>query len=336
MYFSFPEFMYPFIIQLQIAADMMKKKNDGSSQRTAIILCDNLVELICYRSCEDLLGWFVIHEKIDRLGRGLGVDYPKVNKLSWDDWKDGHSWSFDTKLALLAKHDRISKSEQSFLLSMHRYRNELYHQGLKWTKVLSCLAVTYHRFACEMLSRLKLPYIDYLDRPKSVDGYETIFEHIEGEDWGSKLLDAFEGDWYSADETAALLSEFCVTMLGALDRDIEFIMDARSDIVNATQVINESVFDAEVPEVFRLQHDVDSEAATKRIESARKKYYKNDPRPRLYKAAAAVSREKDEIKCVIRFDTLFREVDCLNSAVRNLAERVDEAIQHQIDVMRGK
>ncbi len=65
---------------------------------------------------------------------------------------------FEEKPKFLRKLNKISEEELHFILTCHKYRNELYHTGIKYDDIIFPLSWYYHELACELLCRLKLSY----------------------------------------------------------------------------------------------------------------------------------------------------------------------------------
>jgi len=133
-----------YIEQLDRAAEEMHGGSDVGN-RLALILVDNIVELMLHRWCE---------------GR-----FKSANALSLQDKQPRYnraakarvlSHRFDEKLKFVKAEEQLSEIEANFIGICHKYRNEAYHVGLSRENILFPVASLYHELACELFLRLDI------------------------------------------------------------------------------------------------------------------------------------------------------------------------------------
>jgi len=136
-------YLAPCIEQLHSAAEHLDSSNAVLS-RIALILTDNIVELMAHRACIRIVRWNPLYKKLTsrQKQRALGDD-------------------FASKLSLLAETEEITIEQAKFAGLAHRYRNTAYHRGVLFEPFLFELACAYHDVACQIFSLLKNPYIGW-------------------------------------------------------------------------------------------------------------------------------------------------------------------------------
>jgi hypothetical protein len=129
------QYTYAGIEQLDLAAVQLHQDNPAY-RRFALILTDNVVELLAYNRCKSELNLYC--------GR-----YPtktRVGVLGND---------FHAKLSFLATLGLLPQDELAFVGAAHEYRNESYHTGIVHDDIFHALAWHYHAVACELFVRLR-------------------------------------------------------------------------------------------------------------------------------------------------------------------------------------
>ncbi|MDR5813845.1 hypothetical protein QCE62_09630 [Caballeronia sp. LZ033] len=131
-----------YIEQLDRAAEELRGGTDVGN-RLALILVDNVVELMLHRWCESRFksaNAFSLNQKDPRYN-GLA----KARVLGT---------RFDEKLKFVKAEDQLSEVEANFIGLCHKYRNEAYHLGLSRENVLLPVSWLYHQLTCELFLRL--------------------------------------------------------------------------------------------------------------------------------------------------------------------------------------
>lgn len=113
--------------------------NHPLNGRIALILVDNGLELMCHLKCTDLLC-----DDRRRSPRGL----------TQEQRNDARGRAFDRKIGLLQDVGHIRSEQVQAITTLHGYRNQLYHVGLRDDPVIGQLAHLYFHFAAELLEPL--------------------------------------------------------------------------------------------------------------------------------------------------------------------------------------
>jgi hypothetical protein len=132
------------IEQLDLAAQQLQHDN-AAYRRFALILTDNIIELMCYDRCE--------HEfRFEDLLRGHGkCPRGKKAEVLGSDFKG--------RLRFLQSIGLLTADQQTLAAYAHDYRNESYHTGIVHDDIMHALAWHYHRFACDMFVALRHGYV---------------------------------------------------------------------------------------------------------------------------------------------------------------------------------
>lgn len=129
------------VTQLDLAATFL---SEGApiKDRLALILVDNVVELLMHTRCtSDSHDWLIQHGHAPERERKLRVALGE---------------KFVPKVAYLRSIGTVTDDERLFLTCAHRLRNEAYHAGVMHDDVLHPIAWTYHGVACGLLAKLHL------------------------------------------------------------------------------------------------------------------------------------------------------------------------------------
>ena len=134
------------VTQLDLAAEFLRAESPIRN-RLALILVDNVVELLMHTRCvADSHDWLIKHghkpEQEKKLHVALGE-------------------KFAPKLAYVHSIGKLTDDERQFLGKAHRLRNEAYHSGVMHEGVLHPIAWTYHDVACALLVRLHLRVVGH-------------------------------------------------------------------------------------------------------------------------------------------------------------------------------
>ncbi|KWF99081.1 hypothetical protein [Burkholderia cepacia] len=131
-----------YVEQLDRGAEELHAGTDVGN-RLALILVDNVIELLLHRYCESRFGWagkLEFPEAPQRYTRAA-----KARVLGQ---------RFDEKLKFVKAENRLSEVEFGFIGVCHKYRNEAYHIGVSRENVLFPIAWLYHQLACDIFVRL--------------------------------------------------------------------------------------------------------------------------------------------------------------------------------------
>jgi hypothetical protein len=133
--------------QLDRATDELA---DGSAiaGRLALILIDNVVELLMHRRCADIF----------QREAGFDPDPTKPGRYSRAARFRVLGQRFDEKYKFLLGEGDLSQQELDFVRICHNIRGEAYHAGLTHDVFIRSLAAEYHALACSLVARLQVSW----------------------------------------------------------------------------------------------------------------------------------------------------------------------------------
>lgn len=138
------DYLIVFVEQLDRASDELV---DGSAVagRLALILTDNVVELLMHRRCEEIFRREAASDSNPaKAGRYSGAARARVL-----------GQRFDEKYKFLLSEGLISQQEVDFIRVCHAIRGEAYHAGMTHDGFVRELAAEYFSLACTLLARLQ-------------------------------------------------------------------------------------------------------------------------------------------------------------------------------------
>lgn len=202
---SLNQFFSDQIDQLDLAIDQLAVC-DRNFDRFALMLVDNVVELVLHQ-----------HAK-DKVMMGRALDSNKKPKPEWKTALAATGQSFDAKVRYARETEIISAPTADSIQYLHSFRNSAYHQGSRHEGILHSLAVLYLRAACAVLSAYKPAFygmhsgdkvshraVKYLGKP-DLFGQKDAFVHASArltevaESLGENLIDDLQADMLSTIE----------------------------------------------------------------------------------------------------------------------------------------
>jgi hypothetical protein len=131
--------------QLDRAVDELQ---EGSvvANRLALILTDNIVELMLHRRCQDIFA-------------RMRTPWSKAEDISRYSKVERHrvlGRYFHPKLKFLVAEREISPTDYDFIRICHDLRNAAYHSGVTDDSIWPSLAWEYHALACELFGRFRI------------------------------------------------------------------------------------------------------------------------------------------------------------------------------------
>jgi hypothetical protein len=324
------------IEQLDLAAKQFDRASSAYA-RFALILTDNVLELMLHRFAEQELKW-------DEMWRSLGKQ-----KYSDDERTRVLGQHFEEKPKFARKLGVLSDDEMTFVLICHRYRNELYHRGIVHESVIFDIAWQYHDVVCDLMPRLQKGSY----RWRMGESISAVVKTYCGEEGlardpdrrlpevAKQLANAKPS---TARPLAAALSEAAVERLEQLDGDIEFLM--RDSPIKRTR--EDAIFDVQAwpfllsdeskhsiqlnsgEEIQSFQH------AFNLLRERWKPPISNDPVPRWKDRATQLRHEVSALKALEKYQQLMDQMDDFDEKVRDAAVALDQHIQQEIDLRRGK
>lgn len=297
-------FKYFAIEQLDFAGKQLDQDNANSS-RYALILVDNLVELLLLKKCQELT-----------YDNGLWTSLGKP-KLSKKEVEQAKSHNFNDKALLCRNHDLLSNKEYEYITICHSYRNLVYHNGLIHENLVYPIAWSYHEFCCCLFGRYKIGfnYFSSGDIPSSI-----VLKHIGQKESLSSFGSNSEMIEMSLKKTKSpLLTNFNYFLSSDLTnrkaeiiRAIQFLTDNnpwgsnRNDILDYLNQQNRTTYNTD-----KILLDIESNI-------------KN------------ISIEIDNSSALIKYNNFSTSIIPFENLLFESASSLDEYIQLQIDIARGK
>lgn len=331
------KYIFSVVEQLDLAAQQLHE--DGPAYaRFALLLVDNMVELMIHRECQ----WAIAGDEF-----ALKAGRPRFDAKSRARALGHH---VDEKIKFCRDLGVISLDEFDFIHSAHGYRNELYHVGIRHDGLIYPLAWQYHTLACELFAKLKVRAYTWESR-KSVRSDAVCAHWPEG---ARALFD--EGAFSSASKSLIAakpplapsfekqLSRFALQAVEGVDSSLDFLVEDNMSGMGEEEVLTEVQF-------YAFIRSEDGEAALgfdgepsfedyhRRVAQVRESWrpkYTSRPTPRWSKRATALAGASSPVDALRRFVGLRDEMAPFRRMVGAAASALDQEIQHRIDEARGK
>jgi hypothetical protein len=323
--------------QLDLSAKQLLEKQ-SSFYRFSLILTDNALELMLHRFAESKFHW---DEFLSRMGKSEFSDKEK---------KDVLGNSFEEKVRFAKRLNIISEQQTKFILTCHRYRNELYHQGLKHEGIIGDIAWHYHELACELIPKLQTGGYSFSGLG---DNLSTVVKKYCGEKglmFGveKKMDEAFK---LLAREKAPLIRSFAETLyisafqrvketddcIDYLEKDspkkltrAQVILDVQAWPFLFTDEGKNFIFEKAGPKVKSIQDCINF------IEDHWKPPVVKDPISSWKKRCESIKNEKCFMKAFEKYCSFMDSTERFYNEVCRSAEALGNHIDEMIDRMREK
>jgi hypothetical protein len=327
------------LLQLDEACRYIK---DGrlAQLRVALLLLDNAAEILLERSVGNELNWENIHERI----RTKVIIIPENQRTK--DLQNFAEWQpltqkdkaaifrfFGKKLMFLV--ERAKKLDARFvkpLLHLHKYRNEAYHKGKVRKETIETAAKLYLEINCELLLNLSLGGTCYA----SNEDYSWLENKYNA---GDKIVLAGDGLFKKAvkefrkqikinDETVVrILGNHLESRIREVHNDLDFI-----------------VTNTGCPDKETAIHDSLTIAADIRKHYGKIKKSKDNLHPRysleyldvLTSKLSEIYAARNSLEAFGIFSDIETELEPIEEDISEVAVEIDNEIQMQIDIARGK
>ncbi|HET9392200.1 MAG TPA: hypothetical protein VFO29_01570 [Candidatus Rubrimentiphilum sp.] len=310
--------------------------SDRNFDRFALLLIDNVVELTLHKFAEDMDQ----ENKVYRYYKeSPQFDEQAVERALNNDFK--------AKVALASSLGLLSEASAQSLRTLHAFRNTAYHRGVRHEGILHSLAIFYAKNACMLLR-------EYKPRVQSHGSDDSVSHRARKYIGSSREL-------FSASplESAYVrLSEVADAFEKRMIEDLASDMEATIDDFDGTLefwVENNPNAHSRDEEIISVQawHLAFSEEGRKFASSrdyAAKNHFelvqwfietfpwkvKSDPVVAWRKRLESLREEVDEHTALRKYDAFMRQTAALRGIFAEAARRLDDDIQLQIDIMRGK
>lgn len=240
---------------------------------------------------------------------------------------------FAERLTYAAQEDLLDRKLVGPLVHLHKYRNEAYHDVRVRPKTIASAASLLLELNCLLLPSLSRPQMWASDEDYSWIA-ERFGKDVALNDFGFDSLDLYAiAEQLRAGvvpDTAAVanhLADHIESRLLDIDGAIDFMIDAAF-----TPPTQESVLD----DAYRLwEAEVGRADAVPTVtEKAHEKVVRT--LASIKERVESVREATDRVAAFQEFGEIENDLDPIEERVFYMASRVDEAIQSQIDRMRGK
>lgn len=318
------------IDQLDLALDQLAMR-DRNFDRFALMLVDNVVELALHQFAQD------------RAGENK-TSPPKNDPKAVTQALGQH---FESKVRLARLLGLVSGEVADSIVYLHRFRNAVYHAGLRHERILHALGLFYFDNACELMTNYQPRYWSYGSRDKISHraikylGPTKILEHRDvvatawirlrhvGRSMGDTLVADLHGD---LNDTIA-----------DVDRDIQFLADDGQGNGNRKQAI----IDCQViPFAFTDEGKIYADNNRCPKGNVRDyltwmaKNYKppvpDDPIPGWKKRAESLKSESNTHLALKKYCDFMSQTEDIRAHLLEAARQLDAHIQLQVDIARGK
>lgn len=338
--------VYTCIEQLNLAAHQLSKR-DPLYARFALMLIDNSVELIIYGVCSQELSFDAV------MAETFG-SYHVSSRFTSDKLRDyAKSQRFDEKLKFCKTIKKITPDQFDVIKICHKYRNELYHAGLKYNDIIWDIVWFYYDIAIILLETTA-------DRSwSSVFNITPAVEKHAGKD-GRKvaydtgvieIANSLRQLKPSNDKNLSFaLSESSVERIDETAEQLEFLVNnsptdpkklIKDEIIEELQFYDYMRKDSSVREVLRkaadeVQNLAEYNEVVKSVRENWKPKYTSNPLTKFHEQAKKIGKKSKNLDALKEFERFKKEFAYFSTIVEESAITLDQHIQQEIDAYRGK
>lgn len=322
------------IDQLDLAIDQLAVR-DRNFDRFALMLVDNVVELVLHQQAKDKV----------MIGRAFAAN--RKPKPEWKTAVAATGQGFDAKVRYARETAMISAATADSIQYLHSFRNSAYHQGTRHESILHSLAVFYLRTACAVLSAYKPVFysmysgdkishraVKYLGKPK-LNGPNDAFVRASGrltevaEALGENLIDDLQADMLATIEQ--------------IDDWLDFISEndpdgpSRGEAVRQCQAWPFAWTDE--AKAFAKANGCKALNMGEYVEWLGHKFnwqVKTDPVASWKKRHSSLKQEKDADAALKKYCDFMKQTEAFREALEEGVLQIDGYVQEQIDRARGK
>ncbi len=307
------------IEQLDLAAEQLRTATT-SSDRFALILTDNIVELMIHLQCQEEVRHsqrifnsrpkYCSHKRKEVLGRYFA---PKVN--------------FCLQLG------KLDSDEVNFILKAHHYRNVLYHAGIRHDQIMHELAWQYHQLACKLFGRLRLVSFGWSAQAKVsslvtryVEGGDEAYATVHGQlpKIANMLASAKPA---STKVFAQELSAYLTHRVSELEGSLEFLAAdnpngmTEAEIIEHVQLYNHIYGDESVylDQVEKCKNPSDLDSLMYKVKQNWKAPISKSQLTRWKRQAMALTTESHTTKALTAFYKLDEEMSDFEGLIHDAA-----------------
>lgn len=324
------------IDQLDLAFEHVVK-GDANNARFALMLVDNLVEITLHRFAERSLA----KEKSSfrHLHKGEPLDPLLV---------EATGRHFDPKVKFVRSAGHVSEDAAQSIITLHLFRNDVYHIGLQHEPVLPALCNFHFRIACDLLVALALTSWSYgsgMTLPERAIKYFGNTGHfMEGpKQYKAACIELKAKAVAIAPSLSDALSQHMFHVAEEQDHLIDFLSKDGPEKRTRDQVIVDSqvwpfAFTDEGKK-FARENGCPPGSILQSIEWIAANYkwpIRRDPIKSWRTRAQRVERETNEDKALAMYRAFMDQTEDIRELIHDSAGQLDAEIQRQVDLARGK
>lgn len=333
------------------------------NSRLALVLIDNATELVVYRQCTDRLEhdnfWAGIHKATQAIARDnpeAEIDDDSTNTLLRPDQrKKIRGRHLNPKLHVLEEMGDLTGVERQFISIAHGYRNELYHVGLRHDPIIRAVAGQYFLLCCDLFVRMgQLSSFNY--SWSSTDKYTSVarrylptrngkidFFSVDKSQLADKLRRALPD---GLPDLSAVLADNAHECMLEVQRGFDFLVQDNPLGLDAQKVLEVAQWQHDLAKAVRNEDlighwaDPDYQEGYARIaadlEADWTQRHAVIPIESWTRRATSLGNETDPLKAMERYKSLRDSMSYLEDSIISAAIDLDQAIQMEIDMARGK
>ncbi len=328
------QFLADSIDQLDLALDQLAV-NDRNFDRFALMLVDNVVELVLHKYAQNRASenrmWGAIDEPRNnpkQVAKALGQN-------------------FDQKVKACCHLGLIDQALRDSLLYLHQFRNTVYHRGLRHEGILHSLALFYFSCACQVLTLYEPSWW--------VWGSNDKISHRARKYVGSPTTvadgDVFKYAFVRLAEVAESMPQDLVGDLSAdlgrtvtqVDEMIHFLATGGPEQKSRDQVIVDvqawAFAFTDEAKMFARDKGCTESCVGPYVEWIGANYpwpIKRDPIDGWRKRHRALVSESDRHRTLKKYVDFMKQTEDIRGKIDESAAQLDGWIQEQIDRSRGK
>ena len=333
------------------------------NSRLALVLIDNATELAVHRQCTDRLErdnlWAGIHKATKAIARDNPEaeidDDSTVVLLRPEQRKKIQGQHLKPKLHVLEEMGDLTSIEKQFIAIAHKYRNELYHVGLRHDTIIRAVAGRYYLLCCDLFVRLgQLSFFKY--SYSSTDEYTSVarrylptrngkidFSSVDKSLLADKLRRALPD---GLPDLSAVLADNAHKCILEVKKDFDFLVQENPFGLEAKKMLEVAQWQHDLAKAIQkkdlvgLWVDADYRRSYDRIaadlEADWKQRHTVIPIESWMRRATALGHETDPLKAMSRYESLRSSMSYLEESIMSAAADLDQWIQTEIDKARGK
>lgn len=323
--------------QLDRVADEL---HEGSivANRLALILTDNIVELMLHRRCDDIFA----HKR---------TPWSQVEDVSRYSKVERHrvlGRYFDSKPKFLLAEGELTAADYDFIRICHDIRNVAYHAGLTRDDILPALAWEYHALACGLFDRFRVRSWGSDPRAQLPPRLAKHLGQKESPSWRSFSPDQQAEIAASLNARRPALKESLpLTLATHVERRIErlgelveYLVTGNPDGHDLQKTLDEAQWwhdlFAEIPNEIEENSDAYRDLIRQRGTAMRASWKPKHRKVPIdsWKRRAAQLREGPNALALVRYEQLMNDMAYIYDAVEESAGALDAHVEEQIERMR--